>query len=55
MSSVDYEVLLNRFVERFLPEQSKGIFPHMAHDMMLEDGWQAVADRFLSWLDEKGI
>jgi pimeloyl-ACP methyl ester carboxylesterase len=26
------------------------IFPGMAHDMMLEAGWQAVADRILGWL-----
>ena len=26
------------------------IFPSMAHDMMLEAGWQAVADRILGWL-----
>lgn len=26
------------------------IFPHMAHDMMLEAGWQAVADRIIAWL-----
>jgi len=26
------------------------IFPGMAHDMMLEAGWQAVADRILAWL-----
>jgi len=31
------------------------IFPNMAHDMMLEPGWQAVADRIVSWLGEKGI
>lgn len=31
------------------------IFPNMAHNMMLESGWQAVADRILSWLDEKGL
>jgi pimeloyl-ACP methyl ester carboxylesterase len=31
------------------------IFPNMAHDMMLEDGWQAVADLMLNWLNEKGI
>jgi len=29
------------------------IFPHMAHDMMLEAGWQAVADTILVWLGEK--
>jgi pimeloyl-ACP methyl ester carboxylesterase len=31
------------------------IFPDMAHDMMLEAGWQAVADRILAWLDEQGL
>jgi alpha-beta hydrolase superfamily lysophospholipase len=31
------------------------IFPEMAHDMMLEAGWQAVADRILVWLDEQGL
>ena len=28
------------------------IFPGMAHDMMLESGWQGVADRILRWLNE---
>jgi alpha-beta hydrolase superfamily lysophospholipase len=27
------------------------IFPNMAHDMMLEADWQAVADRIIAWLD----
>ena len=31
------------------------IFPHMAHDMMLESGWRSVAERILIWLQEKGI
>lgn len=31
------------------------IFPDMAHDMMLESGWLAVADRILGWLSEKGL
>ncbi|MBW2181184.1 MAG: alpha/beta fold hydrolase [Deltaproteobacteria bacterium] len=31
------------------------IFKGMAHDMMLEDGWQTVADRMIEWLNEKGI
>jgi pimeloyl-ACP methyl ester carboxylesterase len=31
------------------------IFPNMAHDMMLESGWQGVADRIVGWLGEKGI
>ncbi len=30
-------------------------FFDMAHDMMLEDGWQAVADRILAWLDTKDL
>ncbi|NOX62957.1 MAG: alpha/beta hydrolase [Chloroflexi bacterium] len=29
------------------------IFPNMAHDMMLEPGWRAVADRILAWLAEQ--
>jgi len=33
------------------PEFFKG----MAHDMMLEKGWQEVADRIIEWLSEKGI
>jgi pimeloyl-ACP methyl ester carboxylesterase len=31
------------------------IFPTMAHDLMLEDGWQMVADRMLGWFDELGV
>lgn len=31
------------------------IFKGMAHDMMLEEGWQAVADRIFEWLGEKGL
>ncbi len=31
------------------------IFPDMAHDMMLEPKWQNVADRILSWLQERGL
>ena len=31
------------------------IFDDMAHDMMLETGWQTVADRILSWLEERGL
>ncbi|HLZ81791.1 MAG TPA: alpha/beta fold hydrolase [Ktedonobacteraceae bacterium] len=31
------------------------IFADMAHDMMLEDGWNAVADRILAWLGEQGL
>ncbi len=31
------------------------IMPNMAHDMMLEPGWQSVADRIVAWLNKKGI
>jgi len=31
------------------------IFPNLAHDVMLEPRWQAVADRILDWLDERGL
>ena len=31
------------------------VFPGMAHDMMLEDGWRKVAQRILGWLDEQGL
>ena len=30
-------------------------FPETAHDMMLESGWQAVADRLLSWLGVQNL
>ena len=29
------------------------IFPNMAHDMMLERGWKAVADFIIKWLEKK--
>ena len=31
------------------------LLPDMAHDMMLEAGWQVVADRILGWLDDQGL
>lgn len=31
------------------------IFPNMAHDLMLEPRWQAVADRIIGWMDELRI
>jgi pimeloyl-ACP methyl ester carboxylesterase len=30
-------------------------FPDMGHNMMLEPGWQAVADRIVGWLGERGL
>jgi pimeloyl-ACP methyl ester carboxylesterase len=31
------------------------IFPKMAHDMMLEPGWESVAARIVAWLNEKNL
>jgi pimeloyl-ACP methyl ester carboxylesterase len=31
------------------------MFPDTAHDMMLEDRWELVAEHILSWLDEQGL
>ncbi|MFZ0718140.1 alpha/beta hydrolase [Mycobacterium sp.] len=31
------------------------IFPDMAHDMMLESGWQSVAERIGNWLTARGL
>jgi alpha-beta hydrolase superfamily lysophospholipase len=31
------------------------IFPNMAHDMMLESGWQQVADHIINWLATQGL
>lgn len=31
------------------------IFPDMAHDMMLETGWEGVAELILEWLQERGL
>jgi pimeloyl-ACP methyl ester carboxylesterase len=31
------------------------IFPSMGHNMMLEPGWQAVAERIASWLETQGL
>lgn len=31
------------------------IFPGIGHAMMLDTGWQAVADRILDWLTEQGL
>jgi alpha-beta hydrolase superfamily lysophospholipase len=31
------------------------MFPDIAHDVMLEAGWEKVAKRILDWLAEKGL
>jgi pimeloyl-ACP methyl ester carboxylesterase len=31
------------------------IFPNMGHDMMIDVGWQTVADRTLRWLSENNL
>jgi pimeloyl-ACP methyl ester carboxylesterase len=35
--------------------KTKAEFFDMAHDVMLEEGWQAVADRILNWIGQKGL
>jgi alpha-beta hydrolase superfamily lysophospholipase len=30
-------------------------FPGMGHDMMLERGWESVADRIHTWLGTRGL
>jgi alpha-beta hydrolase superfamily lysophospholipase len=30
-------------------------FPDIAHDMMLEPDWPKVAERIITWLQEKGL
>ncbi len=30
-------------------------FPEMGHDMMLEPGWNAVAERIDTWLSARGL
>ena len=35
--------------------RTKAEFFPMAHDMMLENKWQQVADKILSWLKDKGL
>jgi hypothetical protein len=31
------------------------LFPDMAHDMMLEPGWQSVAQTIRTWLNARGL
>jgi pimeloyl-ACP methyl ester carboxylesterase len=31
------------------------LYPDMAHDMMLERGWESVADQILSWLNARNL
>jgi alpha-beta hydrolase superfamily lysophospholipase len=31
------------------------LFPDMAHDMMLERGWETVADQILNWLNARKL
>jgi hypothetical protein len=30
-------------------------FPNMGHNMMLEPGWRAVAERIDGWLTDRGL
>ena len=46
-----YEVEATARAYRSAPE----IWAGMAHDMMLEEGWQSVAERIVEWLDYRGL
>lgn len=46
-----YEVEATARAYRSAPE----IWAGMAHDMMLEEGWQSVAERIIEWLDYRGL
>lgn len=46
-----YEIEATAKAYRAAPE----IWAGMAHDMMLEDSWQSVADRIIEWLDHRGL
>ena len=46
-----YEIEATAKAYRAAPE----IWADMAHDMMLEDAWQSVADRIIEWLDYRGL
>jgi pimeloyl-ACP methyl ester carboxylesterase len=45
--------LVQRTAEKY--DTSAEIFPDMAHDVMLEAGWEKVAKRILDWLNNKGL
>jgi pimeloyl-ACP methyl ester carboxylesterase len=45
--------LVQRTADKY--EASAEIFPDMAHDVMLEAGWEKVAKRILDWLNNKGL
>jgi hypothetical protein len=46
-----YEVRRTAEIYHTKPE----FFPNMAHDMMIEAGWQTVADRIIRWLGEHNL
>lgn len=45
--------MVQRTAEKY--DTSAEIFPDMAHDVMLETGWEKVAKRILEWLDKRGL
>jgi hypothetical protein len=42
-------------LELFGQQQENDIFPSMAHDMMLGDDWQNVAEHMLRWLAQRSV
>jgi len=53
----DDQVISPRMVEKTAQAYATQaeIFPGIAHDVMLESGWERVAARILDWLGERGI
>jgi hypothetical protein len=45
--------LTSRQPEKAVSPTPLQIFPGMAHDMMLEPGWEAAAERILAWLGQQ--
>jgi hypothetical protein len=55
--AVRYTVIDPRMVQRTarIYGTDAEIFPGIAHDVMLEAGWETVAKRILEWLGTQGI
>ncbi len=43
------------FLDYFVQHARSEIIPDVAHNSMLEPGWQAVADRIQVWLKERKV
>jgi alpha-beta hydrolase superfamily lysophospholipase len=57
LGAVDDGIITTREVEMTARayDTRAEVFPNIAHDMMLEERWQTVAERMLNWLNEQGL